>query len=265
MASEMKRTLPIRVEPIPGEALDSWLAALATRMRCSWGEILDSVLPSPNRDAFASAHGALTAELTHLERCAIATATDTTPAELDAMTLAGTYGGHIVTLHPVTRCARTPWGPVRRQRFCPLCVTSKPGRYQLEWRLPWITVCRRHQCLLVDECPKCGQFQWVSPYWFDRTMHPIPDRCRRPIPGIGEGTRCAALLAEAEVDMLPDDHPALTAQQTLCQLVTQKSIDLGFYRTAPVTPNQLLTDVHLWFPRNRGGFPMPLPAWSWIP
>ena len=21
----------------------------------------------------------------------------------------------------------------------------------------------------------------------------------------------------------------------------------------------------LWFPRNRGGFPMPLPAWSWIP
>ncbi|MCV7152726.1 transposase [Mycobacterium pyrenivorans] len=21
----------------------------------------------------------------------------------------------------------------------------------------------------------------------------------------------------------------------------------------------------MWFPRNRGGFPMPLPAWSWIP
>ena len=21
----------------------------------------------------------------------------------------------------------------------------------------------------------------------------------------------------------------------------------------------------VWFPRNRGGFPMPLPAWSWIP
>jgi hypothetical protein len=23
--------------------------------------------------------------------------------------------------------------------------------------------------------------------------------------------------------------------------------------------------VHVWFPRNRGGFPMPLPAWFWIP
>jgi len=22
---------------------------------------------------------------------------------------------------------------------------------------------------------------------------------------------------------------------------------------------------YVWFPRNRGGFPMPLPAWSWIP
>lgn len=23
--------------------------------------------------------------------------------------------------------------------------------------------------------------------------------------------------------------------------------------------------IKMWFPRNRGGFPMPLPAWSWIP
>lgn len=27
----------------------------------------------------------------------------------------------------------------------------------------------------------------------------------------------------------------------------------------------LWKDGVLWFPRNRGGFPMPLPAWSWIP
>ncbi len=26
-----------------------------------------------------------------------------------------------------------------------------------------------------------------------------------------------------------------------------------------------LQSGELWFPRNRGGFPMPLPAWSWIP
>ena len=31
----------------------------------------------------------------------------------------------------------------------------------------------------------------------------------------------------------------------------------------PCSPTECLPDV--WFPRNRGGFPMPLPAWSWIP
>ena len=41
----MTRTLPVRVTPIPGEALESWLAALATRMNATWGEILDTVLP----------------------------------------------------------------------------------------------------------------------------------------------------------------------------------------------------------------------------
>ena len=38
------------------------------------------------------------------------------------------------------------------------------------------------------------------------------------------------------------------------------------------TPDALNNDENIpavlkpvWFPRNRGGFPMPLPAWSWIP
>ena len=44
----------------------------------------------------------------------------------------------------------------------------------------------------------------------------------------------------------------------------------AFYRSAL---NPLLSRINayvmrwirMWFPRNRGGFPMPLPAWSWIP
>ena len=42
----VKRTLPVRVDPLPGEALESWLAALATRMNATWGEVLDAVLPT---------------------------------------------------------------------------------------------------------------------------------------------------------------------------------------------------------------------------
>jgi hypothetical protein len=38
-------------------------------------------------------------------------------------------------------------------------------------------------------------------------------------------------------------------------------------RLTALTVNLDDTDTRalLWFPRNRGGFPMPLPAWSWIP
>ena len=36
-----------------------------------------------------------------------------------------------------------------------------------------------------------------------------------------------------------------------------------FRRAAALYLHRRHHDV--WFPRNRGGFPMPLPAWSWIP
>jgi hypothetical protein len=35
-----QRALPIRLDPIPGEALDSWFAGLAYRLNTSLGELL---------------------------------------------------------------------------------------------------------------------------------------------------------------------------------------------------------------------------------
>jgi hypothetical protein len=37
------RALPIRLAPVPGEALDSYLEALACRSRATWGDIIDAV------------------------------------------------------------------------------------------------------------------------------------------------------------------------------------------------------------------------------
>jgi hypothetical protein len=34
------RTLPLQLDPIPGEALDSWLAALAHRSHTAWADML---------------------------------------------------------------------------------------------------------------------------------------------------------------------------------------------------------------------------------
>ena len=69
--------LPVRVEPMPGEALESWLAALATRMDATWGELLDAVLPTGVNGIAASYRGAvLTTGLRDEERQAISAATD---------------------------------------------------------------------------------------------------------------------------------------------------------------------------------------------
>ena len=39
----MVRTLPIRVAPIEGEALDSWLEAIAHRTHTAFGDVLSAV------------------------------------------------------------------------------------------------------------------------------------------------------------------------------------------------------------------------------
>jgi hypothetical protein len=41
-ARQTMRTLPIRVNPVAEESLDSWLEALASRTGSTWGEILQA-------------------------------------------------------------------------------------------------------------------------------------------------------------------------------------------------------------------------------
>lgn len=50
------RTLPIRVAPVDGESLESWLAAIAVRLNVTWAELLDAVLPSCTQRDRGSRH-----------------------------------------------------------------------------------------------------------------------------------------------------------------------------------------------------------------
>jgi hypothetical protein len=44
------RTLPILLDPVDGEALDSWLEATCLRLGCTWGDFTEAVgLPPPPR------------------------------------------------------------------------------------------------------------------------------------------------------------------------------------------------------------------------
>lgn len=238
-------TLPIRVEPIPGESLVSWLAAHATRMNCWWGEVLQIVLPAGTDLGRVDRDLVLVGHLRDDQRDAIASATHRDAAEVEAMTLAGCYGQQLIAIDPDSGRPDTPWGKISRQRFCPLCLTSDPGRDRLEWLLPWITTCPEHRCYLTDACTHDGHHQCVSPTWFRLLAPPLNHRCRGIVhtPSNYRGTRCTARLAQAPVDRLHCADPILEAQHTLIDWLSRPCVDRGLYASAPVGPDEALQDI----------------------
>ena len=160
------------------------------------------------------------------------------------MTLTGRYGAPLVTTDQRTGRARTPWGLIYRQRYCPLCLKARPGRRKLEWFLPWMFVCGEHRCFLADSCPGCTQQQTVF-YWFARRLYPRPERCDRLIRSDTAPYRCTARLSRTHPDKLRQGHRVLTMQYRLTELLAAQTINAGVYLRAPVSPEQLLIDLHV--------------------
>ncbi|RJQ83397.1 hypothetical protein D5S17_00530 [Pseudonocardiaceae bacterium YIM PH 21723] len=136
------RTLPIRVDPIPGEALDSWLAALAYRLHVPLGELLPAIgLPNPRLE---SSFSGLTAEIRRErtvqlrpnEITALAIATGQDPAVIES-TILIRYDGRALSINPTTHQVRKHrvWGRHSGSRYCPACLAETSGRWQLAWRL----------------------------------------------------------------------------------------------------------------------------------
>ncbi|MFF2378655.1 TniQ family protein [Streptomyces xiamenensis] len=130
------RVLPLRVAPLPGESLDSWLEALARRNGLALRVML-SVLRLPRifttRLLVTSLEPHVLRQLEHV--------TGLAPGRLNAAVLDTGF----------------PLGPQRqpRCRFCPQCLTERDGRWLLRWWLPWVFACTTHQALLHDLCPRC--------------------------------------------------------------------------------------------------------------
>ena len=171
------RALPIRMEPAKGEALESWLAALANRLTLTWGELLDRVLSPLPGIGQQPVRGNLTATLQASELAGICAATGIDEQTVLSTTLEGS-GLSALRIDTTTRQVHTPWGMVTHQRFCPRCLTETQGRWPLEWRLPWVTVCLKHRCFLSDVCPVCDRPQYIANGWFSTQRIPQPSRCR---------------------------------------------------------------------------------------
>jgi hypothetical protein len=242
------RTLPLRVTPLPGEALDSWLEALAHRLRMPMGDLLPAVGLDTNtvpRRAVGISSFRWMALLRPEEAEELAWATGTTAQTLQRMTLAH-YDQRALAIDR-ERCQvnrKVLWGRAQGSRCCPKCLVERGGRWLLSWRLGWSFACVRHHCLLVDHCPVClhrlreRRYVWSAPV--------DPGYCSAPAAGVnaGRGTaRCAADLTLADPMPLAADHPALRAAAMVQQVIERDRADFGLYAGDPQRARAALSDL----------------------
>ncbi len=234
------RTLPIRVAPLPGESIDSWLEAISHRCETAWEDLLSAVtLRSPDNKC-----NTWVMRLTTAQAAAIGMAAGVAPHLVHAMTLAH-YADRAVGIDAATgRFLRAfPWGRARGSRYCPYCLADTGGRWKLTWRLGWAFACPQHRCLLADICPTCHGAQRHNTHIF--TAVPRPGHCANP--AIGQTgaapVRCGSKLADTPVPGFDDDHPLLAAQRTVYDVIERGVGDFGVYRTAHQPRRAVLADI----------------------
>ena len=229
--------------PLPGEALESWLAALATRMNARWGEVLDTVLPvGVNASARVYRGGVLTTAVNEAERDSISAATGVTGAAVDEMTLAGRYGSPL-TRSTVGPGARGPVGAGVSGAVLPVMYEgiSRPAQARM---VPAVDhhvhraslLSRRHVSPVRPGSGRLGLVQSQHVH-LPGSLPPLVDE------GGPRPVRCLARLAKSPVDKLRPGHPVLTMQQRLTELLADEIVEAGVYRVAPVSAAQLLIDV----------------------
>ncbi|MDK0524806.1 TniQ family protein [Streptomyces sp. ML-6] len=194
------RVLPLRVTPLPGESLDSWLEALGRRSGLPLAALL-TILGLPRvfttRLLVTSLEPHVLRNLEHL--------TGLPERRLDAMV----FGPGM------------PWGPQRqpRCRFCPQCLAEREGRWLLRWWLPWVFACTTHQVLLHDLCPRC---QSAPRRHLPRQNHRQPPATclRKPL----SEPACGTDLTTAPALALPASHELLETQRWIDSLLNQTDL-----------------------------------------
>lgn len=237
------RTLPIRLSPIPGEAIDSWLEALAHRNHTVQADLLAAVRPATDQ-RHPSIQNRWIIKMSAEEAQAMSAATGVDQAAITAMTLSH-YAERALRIDPNTQTISRafPWGRGRGSRYCPHCLAETGGRWQLAWRLGWSFACLRHKCLLADTCPVCGRAQRIFAHIGDAM--PAPGHCglpRRDATGRAPA-RCGADLANMAVPTFSDDHPVLTAQQLIYNVIDTDKATFGVYRNNAVRGVDALADI----------------------
>lgn len=235
------RTLPIRVAPIAGEALDSWLEAIAHRTNTMYADLLSAVGLIASKGMGISTW---MVEPAANEIQSLSVATSLRAGLLESMVLQH-YSERALRISPDGRTlSRTfPWGRGRGSRFCPKCLEETGGRWQLSWRLGWAFACTMHNCLLADACPECGVVQRLRTHIGD--VVPQPGRCAHPASdAVGRAPeRCGADLTTVSTAVFDTEHPVVRAQKTINAVIESEAAAFGVYRLHPQLRINVLSDI----------------------
>jgi hypothetical protein len=211
--------IPVRLPPLPGEALDSWLETYAHLLHVSVRDIFDYAgvdwgrVNGDQRTGKPWLH-----QLDEPDLAALSAATGIPAATLAGMTLARYRGTGLAEATAPPGMRRTPrwWRQLSGSRYCPRCLAANGGRWMLAWRIPWAFACTRCQVLLADTCPDCGRRPRRT-----RTGHPRQPGCcdltGLPLPPWrpprGGTSSCTSDPAGTPAVALPADGHVLAAQQ----------------------------------------------------
>ncbi|MFF6794500.1 TniQ family protein [Streptomyces filamentosus] len=185
----LPRRLALASPPLPGEALLSWLNAMAseygglTRGRAA--QITGVLAEGEPVNALRTGRAPYYPHPAMVHRMRAAAAlSERQVADMTWHRFRGT------ALHPIgpewaaetTRASVLGrWADPDVLRLCPACVDECGGRWLLAWQLPWVFACPAHRCYLIDACPDCGR------RFTAHGTDPVRGRCRNRPPA--DGTR----------------------------------------------------------------------------
>ncbi|WJV51702.1 TniQ family protein [Streptomyces flavofungini] len=212
----LPRRLALVVEPLPGEALMSWLNIMAaehgglTRLRTAQITGLltgDERLHPQGKDS--APYYPHTAKIARMQAATALTEHQVTDMFWHRYrgTALHPFGPHWV--EETTRFTLTEWWvDPTALRLCPRCVDESGGRWLLAWQLPWVFACLTHRCYLVGACPVCGR---AFNAYYANPVHGAPHR-RPPVNGVRQGP-CDVLLWELPAVPVEDDELFALQQQ----------------------------------------------------
>ena len=240
------RTSPIRLPPVAGEALDSWLEALAHRMHTCIGDLLagaGTVLPEGSHPPAGEGRPGPDNLLGPDEAAGIAAVTGIPRSDVEAMTLAR-YDGTALRIDRPTRTVNRHhlWG---RGAGIPVLPTM-PCRFG--WPVA-AGVAARLVLRLSHPPPATGRYLPRLRAGTAATSTcfyvPHPGRCAHPaFAGSGRAApRCSADLTGAVTAGFPDGHPMLVAQQLLLDVISSGTAAFGVYASEPQPARVALADV----------------------